>query len=79
VVLENLPDFSGLSGGQVCALTCSEQVLHLLAALVVVDVHFKAQALEALEELAGVSVGAVAYIHPFYPPGKNKQRERERG
>lgn len=46
------------------ALTLSEKTLHLLTRLIVVDEDVKAQALEALEQLACVSVRAVAYIHP---------------
>lgn len=45
-------------------LTLSEETFHLLTCLIVVDEDIEAQGLEALEELAGVSIRAVAYIHP---------------
>lgn len=45
-------------------LTLSEETLHLLTRLIVVDEDIKAKGLEALEELAGVSIRTVAYIHP---------------
>ena len=45
-------------------LTLSEKTLHLLTCLIVVDEDIEAQALEAFEQLAGISVRAVAYIHP---------------
>lgn len=49
---------------QPLALTISEKTLHLLARLIVVDEDVKAEALETLEQLTRVSVGAVPYIHP---------------
>lgn len=45
-------------------LTLPEKTLHLLTRLVVVDADVEAQALEALEQLACISVSAIAYIHP---------------
>lgn len=45
-------------------LTLSEKTLHLLTCLIIVDEDIEAKALEAFEQLTGVSVCAVAYIHP---------------
>lgn len=45
-------------------LTFSEKMLHLLTCLVIVDEDVKTKALEALVQLAGVSVRTIAYIHP---------------
>lgn len=45
-------------------LTFSEKMLHLLTCLVIVDEDIKTKALEALAQLAGVSIRTVAYVHP---------------
>lgn len=47
----------------ILTLTISKKTLHLLAGLVVVDEDVEAEALETFEQLTGVSVGAVPYIH----------------
>lgn len=46
-------------------LTFSEKMLHLLTCLVIVDEDIKTKALEALGQLAGISIRTIAYIHPF--------------
>jgi len=50
-------------------LTLSEETLHLVAGLIVVDEDVEAQALEAFEQLSRVPVRAVAYIHPCRDSG----------
>lgn len=56
----------GWEVAQTSILTFSKKTLHLLTRLVIVDEDVEAQALEALEQLARVSVRAVAYIHPCW-------------
>lgn len=47
-----------------CGLTLSEKMFHLLTCLVIVDDDIKTKTLEALAQLAGVSIRTIAYIHP---------------
>lgn len=53
-------------------LTLPEETLHLLAGLIIVDEDVEAQTLEALEQLAGVTVRPVAYIHSCRREGETR-------
>lgn len=46
------------------SLTLFEETFHLLTCLIVVDEDIKPKALEALEQLAGISICTITYIHP---------------
>lgn len=47
-------------------LTLSEKMLHLLTRLVIVDEDIETKTLEALVQLAGISICTIAYVHPCF-------------